>query len=166
MKLNRKKLRKMILNEIKKIKESQVYQGSNLSHGFDNNELIKKIYDAVAENETEQNLMALRKTALKREALLQRDLGTTSSVHDQETFRQNIYLINQAIDHLDHHLGLYLKNRGMHKYSHDPDDPVFDYGSSSKGEPLLRRWNRRIRDGAERGYGSKKEYPDDHPRYL
>ena len=166
MKLNKKILRKMILNEIKNITESQVYPGSGLSHGFDNYELAKKIYSAVSNNEPKQNLMALRKTGMKREAKLQFAFSQAKNTVEQEIIKQEIFLLNGALDQLDHHLEIYEYGR-----VYDEDSDMGIYGLSPKGYPLERRYRRYSAhmghdthrpDDSDKLYGLK---PDD-PRYL
>ena len=165
MKLNRKKLRKMILKEIKNLTESQVYPGSGLSHGFNNYELAKKLYDAVDNNEPEENLLKLRKTALRREAKLQFDLSQTQDPMEQGNIRQEIFLLNGAIDNLDHHLGLY-----EYGIIHSPDNAqMAPYGLSPEGYALQRRYQRRHADGGHemrRPRDSDKLYDPNSPRYL
>ena len=151
----------MILNEIKNITESQVYPESGLSHGFNNYELAKKIYSAVEATEPDENLMALRKTAMKREAKLQFALSQTQNNYEQDSIRQEIMLLNGAIDHLDHHLRLY--KRG---YVHAQDSPMGQYGLSPKGYALKRRYQRDAADSDSRGRGSSKKYDPNDPRYL
>lgn len=164
MKLNRKTLRKMILKEIKNINESQVYPGSGLSHGFNDLELAKKIYNAVSNNEPDENLHALRKTAIKREAKLHFKLSQAQDEMTKENIKQEIFLLNGALDHLDHHLEMY-----KHGIMYDKDSQMGQYGLSPEGYPLSRRYRRRQADmghEARRPDDSDKLYDPNNPRYL
>ena len=163
MKLNRKKLRSMILKEIKFITESQIYPGSGLPNRFTNFDLAAKIYNAVDSHpqEREENLMALRRTAIRREAKLHFALSQTEDKLKQENIRYEIYTLNQALDHLDHHLEIY--EHGRH---YDEDSHMGQYGLSPKGYALKRRYNRRSADQGHEERGSSKSYDPSDPRYL
>ena len=89
MKLNIKTLRRLIRASLSNITESQVYPGSGLPHDFNNYELAKKLYDAVDNNEPEENLLKIRKTALRREAKLQYDISQTQDPIEQENIISN-----------------------------------------------------------------------------
>jgi len=168
MKLNRKSLRKMILKEIKILTESQVYPGSGLPHGFNNYDLAKKIFNALAENETTNNLMALRKTALKREKKILHSMSQSSSgTYEYENKVQEITLLNQAIDAIDHHLGSYQRSHVVGSAGGIPwDDDLGQYGTSPKGQPLKRRYKRVQRDLLDHGMGSSiGPYDPERTRY-
>ena len=163
MKLNRKKLRNMILKEIKSMTESQVYPGSGLPNRFTNFDLAAKIYDAVDDQpqESKQNLMALRKTAMRREAKLQFALSQTQDISEKNNIKYEIHTLNQALDHLDHHLKIY-----THGYYYQPDSHTAQYGLSPQGYGLERRAARRDADRGHEARGSSKEYDPNDPRYL
>lgn len=172
MKLNRKTLRKMILKEIKNITESQVYPGSGLSHGFSELELAKKIFKAVASNEPKENLHALRDHAIKKEAKLLHKLSRTADEYEQGNIKQTIMLLNQSLDALDHHLELYQHTHVVGAASSGKggipwDDDLAQYGTSTKGHPLERRYKRVQRDNTDYGKGSSiGPYDPNRPRYL
>jgi len=170
MKLNRQTLRKMILKEIKLMTESQVYPESGLSHNFSNYELARKLFSAVSEGESEENLRLLRKTALKREADLQHKLSL-SSLGEEENIKQEIMLLNQAIDNLDHHLGEYsshvVGSASSGQGGIDWDDNLAQYGMSQSGRALQRRYKRVQNDLEKIGKGSSiGPYDPNDPRYL
>ena len=162
----------MILKEINILTESQVYPGSGLPHGFNNYELAKKIFDAIKNNEQKQNLMALRKTALKREAKLLHMLSQSlSGSHDYQIKIQELTLLGQALDALDHHLGLYQRDHVVGDASGgrggiDWDDDLGLYGTSPEGHPLKRRY-KRVQNDLEKKWRGSSIGPYDHnrPRY-
>jgi len=142
MKLTTKLLKKLIKEELQKVNEMQVYDGSGLSHGFNNLELSGKIYDEIEAYEQsgdDANLRALRETALERYRKLKYDISQADGF-EEENLNQELVFLDGATDALDLALKLFRK-----KERHDPesDSDIAAHGLSPEGHPLERRAKQR-----------------------
>ena len=140
MRLTTKLLKKIIKEELQKMNEMQVYDGSGLSHGFNDLELSGKIYDEIEAYEQsgdDANLRALRETALERYRKLNHAISQSDGF-ELENLKQKLVFLDDATDALDHALKLYKKNV---RYS--PGHPMEDHGLSPEGWGLERRADQR-----------------------
>ena len=134
MKITRKQLKQLISESIV-LAETQVALG--LPHMFNNYDLAKRIFAAVAANEDESILMKLRDMALNRIKLTRRDIGKGIDVDNKN--HEDLFL-QQAVDHIDTHREDY--NTGT-LYSGSPEK-LSQLGIPSDGPFAGRGLNRRI----------------------
>ena len=97
MKITRRQLKQLISESIV-LAETQVALG--LPHMFNNYDLAKRIFAAVAANEDESILMKLRDMALNRIKLTRRDIGKGIDVDNKN--HEDMFL-QQAVDNIDTH---------------------------------------------------------------
>ena len=134
MKITRKQLKQLISESIV-LAETQVALG--LPHMFNNYDLAKRIFAAVAANEDESILMKLRDVALNRIKLTRRDIGKGIDVDNKN--HEDLFL-QQAVDHIDTHREDY--NTGT-LYNGSPEK-LSQLGVPSDGPFAGRGLNRRI----------------------
>ena len=140
MKITRKQLKQLISESIV-LAETQVALG--LPHMFNNYDLAKRIFAAVAANEDESILMKLRDVALNRIKLTRRDIGKGIDVDNKN--HEDLFL-QQAVDHIDTSRGDY----DTHKTASGSPENMSRLGVPSDGPYAGHGLNRRIQQDKKR----------------
>lgn len=142
-KITESKLRSIIRESI--LSETQKPLG--LPHKFNNFELAKRIFIAIQEDAPDETILGLRKRALNRIKLVRRDIGQGIDVEDNT---HQDFVLQQAVDEIDKHLGLY--DTSVNRSSFDPvtksEMGIPDEGPYA-GYALKRRAQQRFRQGQE-----------------